>query len=357
MILPGMGIEGQQKLSNAKVLVIGAGGLGCPVLQYLAAAGTGKLGIVDDDLVSLSNLHRQVLYSVADIGKSKATSAASKLEALNPDIEIIPYPFRLTNQNALDTISGYDIVVDGSDNFGTRYMVNDACVILGKPLVYGAISKFEGQMTVFNMPGKDGQSGVNYRDLFPVPPGEMEVPNCEDAGVLGVLPGIIGASMANEVLKIIIGFGVVSTGKLLTFNALTNSTYEFILGDHSDDYIVPGNVDAFMQANYDWNCALPGAGEIAGKDFFKMLQNPGVMVIDVRNRGELPIVSRFKHVNIPLDELADRATEFTHAETLIFFCKSGQRSRQAAGLINEKFRDGKLIYSLRGGLNGLDQQL
>ncbi|MBD0294073.1 MAG: HesA/MoeB/ThiF family protein, partial [Flavisolibacter sp.] len=205
VILQEFGEAGQQKLLQAKVLVIGAGGLGCPVLQYLAAAGVGVVGIADDDIVSLTNLHRQVLYSMSDIGKSKVERAAAILRQLNPDIEIIPYHLRLTNKNALDIITAYDIVVDATDNFPTRYLLNDACVLLSKPLIYGAVSKFEGQVAVFNGVGSSGEKSVNYRDLFPVPPQEDEVPNCAEAGVLGVLPGIIGSLQAGEVIKLITG--------------------------------------------------------------------------------------------------------------------------------------------------------
>ncbi len=198
MLLKEIGESGQQKLLQAKVLVVGAGGLGCPVLQYLAAAGVGKLGIVDDDIVSLTNLHRQVLYNTSDIGFAKTERAAAALRSLNPDIEIIPYNLRLTNQNALDIINNYDIVVDGTDNFSSRYMINDACVLLKKPLVYAAISRFEGQVAVFNYIDNDNEKPVNYRDLFPIPPAEDEAMNCAVAGVLGVLTGIIGSMQANR---------------------------------------------------------------------------------------------------------------------------------------------------------------
>ena len=205
--------------------MIGAGGLGCPVLQYLAAAGTGTLGIVDDDVVALNNLHRQVLYSVKDIGSSKAETAARILSQLNPEIKIIPYNKRLTTENALGLINEFDIIIDGTDNFSTRYMINDACVLLDKPLVYGAISQFEGQASVFNYSSKQNQEKINYRDIFPNPPKEDEVLNCAEAGVLGVLPGIIGTMMANETIKMITGMGEVLAGQLFTYNALNNQVY------------------------------------------------------------------------------------------------------------------------------------
>src|ERR1035437_2494874 len=216
IILPEIGLEGQQKLKQAKVLVVGAGGLGCPVLQYLTAAGVGTLGIIDFDTVDESNLQRQVLYSTEDIGKHKAAIAKEKLEKQNPDINLVSHVAHLTSANALEIISQYDIVVDGSDNFATRYLVNDACVILNKVLVFGSIFKFEGQVSVFNYKG-----GPTYRCLYPEAPAEGDVPNCAEIGVLGVLPGIVGTLQANEVIKIITGIGDILSGKLLTLDALT----------------------------------------------------------------------------------------------------------------------------------------
>ncbi len=231
IILPEFGEEGQQKLFLAKVLVIGAGGLGCPALQYLTAAGIGTIGIVDDDTVALNNLHRQVLYSVNDIGLSKAERATKILQQLNPEIKIVAYNERLHNQNALTLFDEYDIIIDGTDNFSTRYMINDACVLLNKPLVYGAISQFEGQVSVF----KNGkEDDVNYRDIFPDPPKEGEVLNCAEAGVLGVLPGIIGTMMANETIKLITGIGEPLVNQLFTYNALNNQVYQLSLSSRRE---------------------------------------------------------------------------------------------------------------------------
>jgi molybdopterin/thiamine biosynthesis adenylyltransferase len=207
ILLKEFGVAAQEKLLHAKVLVVGAGGLGCPVLQYLAAAGVGTIGIVDDDVVALNNLHRQVLYNMNDIGLSKAEIAAEKLKALNNEINVVAYNKRFTNKNALEIINAFDVVVDGTDNFSSRYIINDACVLLNKPLIYGAISKFEGQVAVFNVKDEVNKRAINYRDLFPVPPKDDEVLNCADAGVLSVLPGIIGTMQANETIKLIIGIG------------------------------------------------------------------------------------------------------------------------------------------------------
>ncbi|MDH5609789.1 MAG: HesA/MoeB/ThiF family protein, partial [Cyclobacteriaceae bacterium] len=219
LLLPEIRQEGQQKLKNSRVLVVGAGGLGVPVLQYLTAAGVGTIGIVDFDTIDLSNLQRQVLYNEAEVGFSKSKTAAQKLARLNSDIQLIPYHLSLTSSNALDLIREYDLVVDGTDNFPTRYLVNDACVLLDKPLVYGSIFRFEGQVSVFNHKG-----GPNYRDLFPVPPPPELVPNCAEGGVLGVLPGIIGSMQASEAIKIITGIGETLSGRLFLYDSLTFTT-------------------------------------------------------------------------------------------------------------------------------------
>ena len=221
LILPEIGEEGQLKLKQAKILVIGTGGLGCPVLHYLCAAGAGTIGIIDGDKVEESNLQRQILFSSCDVGKQKADVAKEKLSGQNPLIKITAYCQLLTANNALEVITEYDIVIDGSDNFATRYLVNDACVILNKILVFGSIFKFEGQVSVFNY-----QNGPTYRCLYPEPPSHGEIPNCAEAGVLGVLPGICGTLMANEVIKIITGTGKVLSGELLAFDAL-NMQFNF----------------------------------------------------------------------------------------------------------------------------------
>ena len=217
IILSEIGQEGQNKLSKAKVLVIGAGGLGCPVLQYLTAAGIGCIGIVDFDIVEISNLQRQVLFGTSSLGENKAEAAKKRLEDLNDTISITAYSEKLTHKNAIDLFNQYDIIVDGTDNFATRYLVNDAAIITNKPLVFGAIYKFEGQVSVFNY-----NNGPSYRCLFPSPPKKDAIPNCSEIGVLGVLPGIIGNMQANEVLKIILGLGKVLSGELLCYNALNN---------------------------------------------------------------------------------------------------------------------------------------
>lgn len=226
LLLPEIGIKGQQKLKEAKVLVIGVGGLGCPVLQYLGTVGVGTIGIVDFDIVDITNLHRQVLYVIDDIGKGKAIIASEKISLANPTIKLESFNLKLDSSNAQEIITNYDIIVDCTDNFETRYLINDTCVLLKKPFVYGGIYKFDGQLSVFNYPLKDGSIGPNYRDVFPeMVQDEMEV-NCAVSGVIGVVPGIIGTMQANEVIKMITGIGEVCYGKLLIYNSLNNTLSE-----------------------------------------------------------------------------------------------------------------------------------
>jgi molybdopterin/thiamine biosynthesis adenylyltransferase len=243
-----VGPEGQLNIANAKVLVIGAGGLGCPVLQYLTSAGVGTIGIVDGDFVSLSNLQRQILFNTSDIGELKVKCAVDKLQAINPEITFNQIPNLVTSLNAFELIADYDIVVDCTDQIHMRYLLSDVCAILSKPLVFGAIHKFEGQVSVFNY-----QDGPNYRDLYPNPPSPESVPNCNDVGVLGVLPGIIGVAQANEVLKIIVGYGEVLSGKLWMFNAKNNSSYTVSFSKREKNS-VPQTKEEIKNTNYIGYC-------------------------------------------------------------------------------------------------------
>jgi len=353
VILPEFGEEGQQKLLKAKVLVIGAGGLGCPALQYLTAAGIGTIGIVDDDVVALNNLHRQVLYSMIDIGSSKAERAAKILQGLNPEIKIIAYNERLNNQNALILLDEYDIVIDGTDNFSTRYMINDACVMLYKPLVYGAISQFEGQVSVFNSQLRqqaESNEAVNYRDLFPEPPKEGEVLNCAEAGVLGVLPGIIGTMMANETIKLITGIGETLTNQLLTYNALNNQVYLLSLSARKETRsLIPKDEKEFLTTDYEWLCASPVQEAEIDHNTFNTMMKGDVDVVDVRELHEIPAVNEFVHIRIPLAQLKDNIS-LIKSDTVIAFCQSGKRSLQAAKILSGIFGDTKKVYSLRGGI-------
>lgn len=352
ILLKEFGIVGQQKLLQAKVLVIGAGGLGCPVLQYLAAAGTGTIGIVDDDIVSLNNLHRQVLFNADDIGLSKAKIAKEKLKQLNPDLKIIEYNERLTVANALDIIEKFDVVIDGTDNFATRYMINDACVLMNKPFVFGAVSRFEGQVAIFNCKQNNEDIAVNYRDLFPQPPKDGEVLNCEEAGVLGVLPGIIGTMMANETIKLITGIGTALINRMLTYNALNNQFYELELcAKEQTQSLIPQSVEAFQQMNYEWLCASPSAVqfEIDAGRFDELMQSDDIDILDVRELDESPAISEFEIIQIPLSQLKEKLSVLK-AGTIITFCQSGNRSLQAAQFIFDAFGNTRKIYSLKGGI-------
>jgi molybdopterin/thiamine biosynthesis adenylyltransferase/rhodanese-related sulfurtransferase len=351
MILPGFGEEAQQRLSDARVLVIGAGGLGCPALQYLTAAGVGKIGMADGDMVSLSNLHRQVLFHTSDIGKNKAEVAAAHLQQLNPEINILSIPENVNNQNLLQLLTGFDIVIDGTDNFATRYMINDACVLMNKILVYGAVSRFEGQVSVFNYPLKQEERSSNYRDLFPEPPKEDEVLNCADAGVIGVLPGIIGTMQASETIKLITGQGNPLVNQLLTFNAMTNQFFTIKIAAKKETVsLMPHTAAAFQATDYAWLCGASfQVSEIDARTFDGLIGQHHIDVIDVREPDEMPLVSEFQHLRIPLTQIIT-ASEQLKSDTVVVFCQSGKRSRQAAKLLSEQFGTTKRIHSLQGGI-------
>jgi sulfur-carrier protein adenylyltransferase/sulfurtransferase len=349
--LKGFGEAAQEALLKAKVLVIGAGGLGCPVLQYLAAAGAGCIGIVDDDVVSLSNLHRQVLYDTMDIGKAKVEVAAEKLRRMNPDCSITAYKIHLDKNNCLDIIKAYDVIVDCTDNFASRYLINDACVLKGKPVVYGAVNRFEGQTAVFNVADKDNTRTANYRDLFPEQPAQTEVMNCADAGVLGVLPGIIGSMQANETIKLITGIGEPLVNQLLTYDSLSNNVNIFNYQPIPQSVInAPKSEEEFLKMDYNDEC-LTGSNhfEITAEEFDSILLENNSMVADVREFDELPTVNEFKHIKIPLGELQNRLSELTE-EKIIFFCQSGIRSLQAARIAAEQLENKSNCFSLQGGI-------
>lgn len=349
-ILKGFGAAGQKRLLGSKLLVIGAGGLGCPALQYLAGAGVGHLGIADDDVVSITNLHRQPLYSSAHIGLSKAATAKKVLEGLNPDIDITAHGERISHANALEIIGCYDIIIDGTDNFTSRYLVNDACRLLGKPLIYGAVSAYEGQVAIFNCSTAKGDTPVNYRDLFPSPPAAGEVLNCAEAGVLGMLPGIIGMMQAMEAIKLITGIGKPLINCLLTYNLLNNEVYEVNLAAAAGSIsMAPRSAAEFKQMRYDWACTAVNQFEIGLNHFEELVSNPGVDIIDVREEGETPPVDGFAHKHIPLTCLAKQLPTLKK-HTIVFFCQSGSRSRQAAEMFADHYGNTKTVYSLRGGI-------
>jgi sulfur-carrier protein adenylyltransferase/sulfurtransferase len=332
MILPELGLAGQEKLKAAKVLVIGAGGLGCPVLQYLAAAGIGTIGIVDDDVVELSNLHRQILYNHTDIGQPKAKIAAAKLQLLNPHVGFSAYRERFRADNAVNICEDYDLVVDCSDNFTTRYLVNDTCVALGKTLIFGSILQFEGQVAVFNH-----QGGANYRDLYPAPPTENI--NCVEGGVIGILPGIIGLYMANEALKLICGIGETLAGKLMTVNALNNAMQVFKIASKK-----PTNTAKPASAKTDK--ALP---EIDSTTLDRWLESHAdeVFLIDVRESYEHED-GNIGGINLSLYELRESLAAIPKNKKVVCYCQTGQRSKMAVQLLNGVY-EGE-VYSLKEGM-------
>jgi molybdopterin/thiamine biosynthesis adenylyltransferase/rhodanese-related sulfurtransferase len=347
LILPEFNIEGQRKLKNSSVLVVGAGGLGCPLLQYLTAAGVGHLGIVDYDIVDQSNLQRQVLYSADDIGKSKAETAAKKLFRLNPHIRFSVINDQLTSRNALEIISKFDIVCDGTDNFPTRYLVNDACVILDKPNIHGAIFKFEGQVSVFNYKFENGDHGPQYRDIFPTPPPPGEVPSCAEGGVLGVLPGIVGSIQASETIKVIAGIGEPLAGKLFIFDALSFETRILKINKNPDLQIPEVLID------YDDFCGLNESPdrtvtEISVEELKSMIdKDKDFQLIDVRNQYEHNIAS-LEGLLIPLDDLDQRVSEIPTDKTTIFYCRSGIRSAKAIKKLQKL--GFKNLFNLKGGI-------
>jgi len=350
LILKDFGETSQQKLLDAKVLVIGAGGLGCPALQYLASAGVGTIGIVDDDVVAISNLHRQILFTVDDIGELKAERAVAHLQKLNPEIRIHSYNFRLTPSNVIEVLSSYDVILDGSDNFATRYLVNDSCVLLKKPLIYGAVNQYEGQVAIFNCETSEGHVSTNYRDLFPEPPMQGEVLNCEEAGVLGIVPGMIGTMMASETIKLITGIGEPLVDRMLTFNARSNQFYEIELTPKKTSReLIPVDLQSVKHMNYEWLCYTPHALEITNEAFDELLQKENVTVVDVREFDEMPQLDQFSHLSIPVSQLPDSSAELK-ADTIVLFCQTGKRSLLAAQQLSELYGDKKKVFSLKGGI-------
>lgn len=349
IILPGFGSEAQLKLQNAKVLVAGAGGLGCPALQYLAAAGVGTLGIADHDAVTLSNLHRQVLFNTDDIGWGKAEVAAAKLTRVNKDVSLHVHSQKLEKENTLQVLEGYDLVIDATDNFPTRYMLADACLLLKKPLVWGAISQYEGQVALFNV-GRDGKAGAHYRHLFPEPPKGGEVMNCAEGGVLGPLAGIIGTMQAAEAIKLLTGIGRPLINQLLNYDLRTHETYTVeIAGD--GDIAAPKSIPQFLGMEYEAACAVDheDVEEIDVARFHLLRQDPDALVIDVREEGEKPAVTSIEHHQIPMSRFPQQLAAI-EAPTILLFCQHGVRSVYAAELVQQHFGAAKSVYSLKGGI-------
>jgi molybdopterin/thiamine biosynthesis adenylyltransferase/rhodanese-related sulfurtransferase/molybdopterin converting factor small subunit len=360
IIIPGFGMEAQQKLKAAKVLVIGSGGLGSPVLLYLAAAGVGTIGIVDFDVVDDSNLQRQVLFGVNEIGKPKVEAARRRLEALNPYINLNIYNTHLNSQNALDILKDYDVIADGTDNFPTRYLVNDASVLLGKPNVYASIFQFEGQVSVFNYRNPAGEPGPNYRDLYPTSPPPGLVPSCAEGGVLGVLPGIIGSLQALEVIKVITGVGETLSGRFYIFDALNFESRTFVIRRREDNPINGKNPTITALIDYEQFCGMRAVEEaplkeITAKQLYDwQVRGEKFQLIDVREPHEFDIVNIGGEL-IPLATISDNSDRISRERNVVVHCKMGGRSAKAIRELQEKFGFTNL-YNLKGGiLNYIDE--
>jgi sulfur-carrier protein adenylyltransferase/sulfurtransferase len=338
LIMPEVGMEGQRRLKAAKVLLIGAGGLGSPLGLYLAAAGVGTLGLADFDVVDETNLHRQVLFGRSDVGRPKLDAALGRLHEVNPHIQLVPHKLRLDSSNAMALFAPYDIIVDGTDNFPTRYLVNDACVLSGKPNVYGSIFRFEGQVSIFW-----GAKGPCYRCLFPEPPPPGLVPSCAEGGVLGVLPGIIGSLQANEVIKLIVGAGDPMIGRLLLFDALKMKFRELKLRKDPSCPICSEHPTQHELIDYAEFCGIPAEDENAPNDFdiqvgeLKRWKDEGkdVTLLDVRTPQEFQIARLDGAKLIPLQDLPDRLGELDSAADLVVFCHHGPRSAQAVRFLRQ----------------------
>ncbi|MDJ0836961.1 MAG: molybdopterin-synthase adenylyltransferase MoeB [Acidobacteriota bacterium] len=341
-----VGVEGQERLKNGSALLIGAGGLGSPLALYLAAAGVGRLGIVDFDVVDRTNLQRQILHGSAGVGKPKLESARARLRDMNPYIDLELHPVRLTSENALDLIAAYDVVADGADNFPTRYLVNDACVLTGKPLVSGSIQGFEGQLSVFNYRG-----GPCYRCLFPSPPPPGSVPSCAEGGVLGILPGVIGCLQATEVLKLLLEIGEPAAGRLLLYDALSLDFNQLRMERDPQCALCGDNPIITSLVDYEDFC---GSGqtdndpvvEIQPQELVGMLDK--VLLVDVREAYERLICKIEPSLHVPLHRLADHPWPESGDRTMVTYCKTGIRSADAARRLHAQgFND---VRSLAGGM-------
>jgi len=361
LILPEVGLEGQKRLKAAAVLCIGTGGLGSPLLLYLAAAGIGRIGIVDFDVVDNSNLQRQVIHGTSWVGKPKIESAKNRIHEINPDCQVDLYETRISSENALDILKPYDVVVDGTDNFPTRYLVNDACVLLDKPNVYGSIFRFEGQATVFNYEG-----GPNYRDLYPEPPPPGMVPSCAEGGVLGVLCGIIGTIQATETVKIILGQGNTLSGRLMLYNALEMSFRELKLRPNPVRPVIEKLID------YEQFCGIPQAqaqeaqqqmdiSEMSVTDLKELIDSgkKDYLLLDVRNPHEYEIGKIPGSVLIPLGDIengsgVEKVKEMLNGHRLIAHCKMGGRSAKALGILKQAGIEGT---NVKGGITAWSKEV
>jgi sulfur-carrier protein adenylyltransferase/sulfurtransferase len=354
LLIPEVGLEGQRKLKNSSALIVGTGGLGSPVALYMAAAGVGRIGLVDYDVVDSSNLQRQIIHGTSTIGKLKVESAKAKLLDLNPDIQVDVYNEPYTSENALRIAANYDIILDGTDNFPTRYLTNDVAVFLGKPNVYASIFRFDGQVSVFY-----AKEGPCYRCLFPEPPPPGLVPSCAEGGVLGVLPGTIGTLQATEALKVLLGIGEPLIGRLLLYNAL-DMTFDFVKLKKNPNCRVCGpNADIKELIDYEEFCGVPShdheesnavnSFDITARELAERVKTNHLKLLDVREPHELEISKIPSAINIPLGQLAGRLSELDSADDMVILCKSGSRSMRALELLSSA--GFKKVKNLKGGIN------
>jgi adenylyltransferase/sulfurtransferase len=353
LIMPEVGMEGQKRLKASSVLLIGAGGLGSPLGLYLAAAGIGRIGMVDFDVVDFSNLHRQVLHGTADVGRPKLQSAKDRLQAINSEVQLDLYETRLTSANAFEIFRPYDIVIDGTDNFPTRYLVNDACVLLKKPNVYGSIFRFDGQASVFHPP-----HGPCYRCLYPEPPPPGEVPSCAEGGVLGILPGLVGCIQATEAVKLILGQGEPLIGRLLLYDALKMGFQEFKIRRNKRCPLCGDNPTITALIDYDQFCGIRGeeppaptttGGEITAEELGRLVQaGKAPFILDVRNPEEFQICRIPGSELLPLPQLAQRVSELDKSREMVVHCKSGMRSAKAIAFLRQQ--GFSKLRNLKGGI-------
>ncbi|OGR93025.1 MAG: molybdenum cofactor biosynthesis protein MoeB [Elusimicrobia bacterium RIFCSPLOWO2_01_FULL_59_12] len=362
LIMPEVGVEGQEKLKNASVLLIGCGGLGSPLGQYLSAAGVGRLGLVDFDVVDFTNLQRQVMFGTQDVGRPKVEASKDRIASINPNVQVTAYRSKLSSENVLEIFKGYDIIIDGTDNFPTRYLVNDACVFLKKPNVYGSIFRFEGQATIFW-----GEKGPCYRCLYPEPPPPGMVPSCAEGGVLGILPGLIGLIQATEAIKLILGKGDPLIGRLLLFNALDMKFREVKLQKDPECPVCGKNPSITQLIDYEQFCGIGlgqeeadvqtnGIKEISAKELKSMMDRHETFVlVDVREPHEYQIAKIPGSKLIPLGDVAQRANELDTAVDIVVHCRSGARSAKAIQTLQKM--GFKRLRNLKGGVLAWSQDV
>ena len=358
VILKNFGEESQSRLLKSRILVAGAGGLGCPALMYLAAAGAGTICIADFDKVDLSNIQRQILYKENDCGLAKAETAARNLKLINSEIIIEVFDRQITNQNALELINSYDVIIDCTDNFPSRYIINDACCIADKPLVFGAVLGFEGQAGVFNLADGTDERRTNYRDLVPVPPEAGSVFSCSEAGVIGAMPGVIGSIQALEAIKIVTNVGKPLANRIITYNSFTGSFYEFAVTPNPERPVMPADEDEFRNFDYDQICTPMSSGvrEIGAEEFLVETGTGTYEIIDVREEHEPSDMEEFGAVRIPLSSFKKNSTAGYSDKKVIVFCEAGVRSRKAVELLMAE-NPGVEAYSLSGGAGALRNYL